>query len=1373
MSNYFDDVLGRVGEEIKQAEPIDFSRPLGESVPYIPVESSPGLYGAPTPEFSPHITERRTNYIPNVFTGDQSGNSFAQEFGGAGSVRQGAVFPERIGIDLGPLWAALSTRGVQTTVGLLKFIPGNPVGEALGRLGETIQNLPVVGGALDFVREVVTGPAESLKFLASTPVVGGKDVWTEMLQGKNPWDTLVNNFEASKEHLGALADVSTVALAAFGGPGGLLLRQGAKTTVGRFIAGMSYPFRGPKGNSILEWFVAPMTAPLFKEAGKRELAKEAGRTFSRFAIGAQAAGLGIGSVIDATQEPDSWVVKEVANNRLIPEGSPWELPFELAMGLPLDIFGAAKAVGAFARSTSLSGKVATALGESNPIDKILPGWQQAVLNGTVTRAAVEWVYQRGLRDAAMHNLMDYSNLEIIQRNMALLKASPGSELIPMLQHPWELHIGKQSTWDAVVRKEMDRIMRLPSQKRNEMIEAAIMGRGIKGSADYRPGWELIDDVAESARLPQLDNYYKIAKHVDTALSGRMLLVDRAGIDRQARQAVEYLRGGAVEAGGRAPSVKTTPAVRDGYTRLFRGESTRAAAGSTGGARYTDDARTAAGIARGGTLYYVDVPTSDLGLYRSGTMGRGEIFDLTVAETRGRAVYEGFLPGETNREFWARTGKIGDSGEAAKKFEAKFTGTEEEIRTFEDKFPAFKDVYVRGATPEVTIGRIEALMGRIDDVPEPVKLGRLKNVFDDLERKIAKAGAKASPENIAARNAVRKEIEDIHNRVADGYKDAADLARKELDDRINYLASLEGEAAEAAWGTGRHMFDEVIDGLRRKISELRIREFEARYITGSRYLLGKQLDSPFQRVFDDADTAKMPAGRTSIGQLYDKLFGAIPQTRISREAYEKFTDELRAKGLTQAQVYDVLRDMGDELDKSTKVFPTGARVQKYASIFNLPKGTVDRIISARAGAAVAKGTNWHEVLYRAYPGPLKVFQDQVFGSALRIPYNKHTVEIARTYMPMFRFYFSPRFIAMNFFEPQFFDFFIRGGGKIRGADMERMMAQQAQLGRARMDWESGEKLEQNMRALRAVSKIPFGKGDDEMVDAVLDTLYRSETNKDFLKEMGIKNETQFVQKVREAVEQHRNIIAGSVDESMPEFAMRKEIDELKKGLDDRLLSMRARVDVEIEIAQKEKILRDRVIARHAKDEMRMQKIPQAMRPFIDLWENAYRKTAEDAREVLYGNPRRSAVERAANSFLLYWPISYQIKATRAMFEFMTSRGFGYKTNLAPAQATAHMIDWHREKLETDPEYRNFFKNNKQMLFLMQNFVPVTPGETGVSLGPVFRLPLQVARGYRTPGEAVEKYGDVGPLYDWNLLQQIVTEQSRKGRIFSDVLYREEN
>lgn len=168
------------------------------------------------------------------------------------------------------------------------------------------------------------------------------------------------------------------------------------------------------------------------------------------------------------------------------------------------------------------------------------------------------------------------------------------------------------------------------------------------------------------------------------------------------------------------------------------------------------------------------------------------------------------------------------------------------------------------------------------------------------------------------------------------------------------------------------------------------------------------------------------------------------------------------------------------------------------------------------------------------------------------------------------------------------------------------------------------------------------------------------------------------------------------------------------------------------------------------------------PFLQkVWE-ANDKTYHDIVNTFHGNPNRTNLERIANSYWLYWPISYQIKAGRWLVSALTNGAFGRDTKLAGAALYAHYADEHRKRLVSDPGYQALFEDHPTAWFLAQMMFPITPGDMGVSLSRPVRYAgakLGFWGDYKSASDPVTAAGAImslGPVYTAELLARLGRE-----------------
>lgn len=114
-----------------------------------------------------------------------------------------------------------------------------------------------------------------------------------------------------------------------------------------------------------------------------------------------------------------------------------------------------------------------------------------------------------------------------------------------------------------------------------------------------------------------------------------------------------------------------------------------------------------------------------------------------------------------------------------------------------------------------------------------------------------------------------------------------------------------------------------------------------------------------------------------------------------------------------------------------------------------------------------------------------------------------------------------------------------------------------------------------------------------------------------------------------------------------------------------------------------------------------------------------KLLGDLRSVYYGNPARGQIERVLNNYLLYWPLSYQIKATKWLLNIMYGKIGGVQTGGLGAIALDRMQADHERMLVEDPEYALWFEKHPTLVFAAQMLIPISPGSLGVGMNPILR------------------------------------------------------
>jgi GNAT superfamily N-acetyltransferase len=172
--------------------------------------------------------------------------------------------------------------------------------------------------------------------------------------------------------------------------------------------------------------------------------------------------------------------------------------------------------------------------------------------------------------------------------------------------------------------------------------------------------------------------------------------------------------------------------------------------------------------------------------------------------------------------------------------------------------------------------------------------------------------------------------------------------------------------------------------------------------------------------------------------------------------------------------------------------------------------------------------------------------------------------------------------------------------------------------------------------------------------------------------------------------------------------------------------------------------------------------QALEPLLTkVWQRNH-ETYTSIVNYFHGNNSRANWERVMNSYWLYWPLSYQLKATKWLFDVMTKGAFGYKTNLAGAAAFDQLMQMHKDRMAHDDAYAKIFVDHPVLWAVAQMLVPITPGDLGVSLSRPVRYAggaLGLWGAYAQASDPLTAAANImvlGPTYTSELLQRVARE-----------------
>lgn len=475
-----------------------------------------------------------------------------------------------------------------------------------------------------------------------------------------------------------------------------------------------------------------------------------------------------------------------------------------------------------------------------------------------------------------------------------------------------------------------------------------------------------------------------------------------------------------------------------------------------------------------------------------------------------------------------------------------------------------------------------------------------------------------------------------------------------------------------------------------------------------------------------------AGAAQVRQAFNFIFGPRSNAAVRAAAKVRFLERATAQGVdgeTASAIHDAWRKIAKESRSDTlRRTPTGERRYVsgdnplYADVPNIPSAKLDaiaqRTIDELSDAGKIAGEDFyvsklHKVDYAA------LFRESTSFIRRSLADNAGSLghDLARAYGMVahnkavttsyywFRFGLDMRFHAMNYLEAQFL-YMGRAGlrkGEIsqgqlgmteqylRHLDADPMSNTGYQFSQDRMAWAYRTFLKEQPDALRGALK-GLDAEDHAMMRRFLDQLAENDPQ----------------------VRDMRRIVGDDPAKYL------NELDRWhQKMLDSASLDENAAlIDETLAQAYRESPDLANVLARLGDVNK-------------DLWDNV--------RQTFYGNPNRSRAERFLNSYLLFWPLSYQIKSTRWFAKVLLDRAGGIQTNAGGAYLFDGMAQTHQRLLATDPEYMDWFEQHPTAVFLAQMLFPVSFEGTGVSLNPAMRS-LFFGR--------AKAIWDIGPVYTFN-------------------------
>ncbi len=464
------------------------------------------------------------------------------------------------------------------------------------------------------------------------------------------------------------------------------------------------------------------------------------------------------------------------------------------------------------------------------------------------------------------------------------------------------------------------------------------------------------------------------------------------------------------------------------------------------------------------------------------------------------------------------------------------------------------------------------------------------------------------------------------------------------------------------------------------------------------------------------------------RLFNYLFGAHPNEAIHGAVYQAFVERMARAGIDGDLAESVWKRWREKADKSrnteVRVDPrTGVRQHVpgdnplYASVANIPNNEMDRWAHEAIDEALrARGAKQsvdpayrqmahtldYSTIFRESSSNMRrwLLGEQVRIGSLKVPspvptplgkalagaygMAAHNRAVTTMYY-WFRFGLDIRFHAMNFFESQIL---YAGRAGLRKGEIDTGLLGQTEGFLRRMDTDFMNNT--GYATSRARFAMAYRTMLKEQPDKLRGAIKGLQSEDPELME-------QVLRELADADPQIRDMIVGTGGTP----------DGWVKAMDEwhgKMLKAATEQDADVVI--------DDAIAKMIGDTPAMAEVYSTLaQANKDLW--------RDIRSTFYGNPDRSRAERFLNSYLLFWPLSYQVKASKWMLRVMYDRAGGLPTNAAGAVILDRAAQTHQQLLATDPEYRDWYEKHETLVFMAQMLMPITPSSMGVSLNPALR------------------------------------------------------
>jgi hypothetical protein len=504
----------------------------------------------------------------------------------------------------------------------------------------------------------------------------------------------------------------------------------------------------------------------------------------------------------------------------------------------------------------------------------------------------------------------------------------------------------------------------------------------------------------------------------------------------------------------------------------------------------------------------------------------------------------------------------------------------------------------------------------------------------------------------------------------------------------------------------------------------------------------QIASQILRMNGLAESLRYFGPFSGVGRALEFLFAPVPGSRMRENAEQAINNYALPRGATPEQIKAIIAELEEHAQRETMgkgplQFSAPWEMAKPRAIERVAEKHLDPAVYAtiksdfggftrlvdrsfnrfvqkqhRAGQAGGAVTGR---LGRALEGVYGHYQNSV-GVPLRY---------IKSYYPLLRFAASPRYWAMNMAEASLLGGIKYGSGR---AD--------ARAGIALMTHDASRRPQQFLDEAAQVASVDTGQ---PMTGRVLS----GHVSRNF-DGMTVESAVEFLDNLPKNSKEHADLVKnfgpnrGTWAEQLNQMLYNFDTIGVKRTVDEAAAAIFT---------------------------------PDQIREMAPILQRVYEINDGHLRAItnMYeGNPSRSNVERVLNSYFLYWPLSYQLKAGKWLWDVLTERAFGTKTNFGGAYALENLVETHKEMMATDENYQKMMEENESLWFAAGMFFPLSPFDVGVSLNRGVRYAggeLGLWAKYKQaqdPLSAAEAMMQLGPLYDISLLAQVWSEREKNSK-----------